>query len=451
MLRPAACAASGAALVVAACGIDAVGLRDGNGVSPGGADPASSGSPDGSRAIDGVATDATRDGGGDPTVPPPPLDAKAACGRPSVYVDDFGDGVPSTLWNGAAPGGSITKQNGNLILAYGAGAAATYAARAMVNLRDDRLRVALPVAPPSTARTSLVLRFDDTHLLSFVLSSGDLIARSVDGGPAQNVSVPFDPVAHRWWQIAETGGTTRWETSPDGIVWTVISLAVTPAFATTVRPVISASDDDGTGPAGEVRFAWLNAGRPVADWCKLSTFSDDFQDGQMSRAWEGMQSGACSGGESSGELRFSIGAAVGQCGWRSNAAYDLTSSAAYLEVPAITNYHLPLRFALRVLDITSQSIAEIGFVGSNELAENATGIAPMRTPYTGSNDRWWRVRESAGMIYWEASSNGTTWVEKRKANVPFAVTAVKILIGGETTAAMPGSISIGTPRFNLGP
>ena len=120
-------------------------------------------------------------------------------------------------------------------------------------------------------------------------------------------------------------------------------------------------------------------------------------------------------------------------------------------MPAISNYLPQVKFTLRVLDITTQSMAEIAFVGSNDLAENATGIAPMLTQYGGSTDRWWRLRESAGMISWESSSDGSTWVEKRKAAVPFAVTAVKVLIGGEATAAMPGSISIGTPRFNVGP
>jgi hypothetical protein len=294
------------------------------------------------------------------------------------------------------------------------------------------------------------LRFDDTHVLSFVLLAGTLYARLVDGGSTSNVTANFDPVAHRWWQIVESGGTTRWETSPDGITWNTVVSRSTPAWATTVRPFVSAGEEGG-GSAGEVRFARLNSGRPAADWCKASSFSDAFDDGQISRFWEDFQSGACSGDESGGDLRFDIGAAAGTCGWRSNVAYDLTASAAYIEVPNISNYHPQVRFGLRVIDIASNAIAELAFVGSNELAEIATGLTPMTTPYGGSSEDWWRLRESAGMIYWESSSDGTTWVEKRKAAIGFPVTAVKIGIGGEATAAMPGSVSIGTPRFNVGP
>lgn len=170
----------------------------------------------------------------------------------------------------------------------------------------------------------------------------------------------------------------------------------------------------------------------------------------MSRFWEGFSTGACSGGETSGQLRFSIGAAIGQCGWRSTVAYDLTASAVYLDVPTISTFHPPVRFTLRVIDIMSNGTAEIGFVGSNQLVENATGLAAMATAYGGGNEDWWRLRESAGMLVWESSGDGNTWVEKRKAAVGFPLTAVKIAIGGEATAAMPGSISIGTPRFNVG-
>lgn len=446
---------------IAACGIDAVGLYESGPSSSSSSSSSGSGSGSSSGSVgpsglDGGANedasvDAAIDGPSIPTVPPLPLEAKAACGRPSVYVDDFADGVPSTFFNDTASGGSITEQNGNLVLSYAAGANASHAAKAMVNLQDDRLRVAVPIAPPATARVFIGLRLDDTRLLAFVIENGTLYARQVDGGPASNVTASFDPVAHRWLQISESGGTTKWETSPDGLTWSTLVSRTTPSWATTVRPVLSAGDPTGAGPAGQVYLTRLNAGRPVADWCKMQTFSDEFGDGQISRFWDDGSNGACTGGESSGELRFGIGAAVAQCGWRSTVAYDLMTSAAYLEVPAITNYHPQLRYTLRVVDIASSSVAEIGFIGSNNLVENASGLAGMTTPYNTTNDRWWRIRESAGMIYWESSSNGSSWAEKRKAAVGFPVTSVKVGILGEATAQMPGSISIGVPRFNAGP
>jgi hypothetical protein len=89
--------------------------------------------------------------------------------------------------------------------------------------------------------------------------------------------------------------------------------------------------------------------------------------------------------------------------------------------------------------------------GGSIREENGRLVLAWSAGAVGSSDRWWRLREAAGMIYWESSSNGTTWVEKRKAAVPFTVSAVKVAILGEATSSMPSSISIGTPRFNVGP
>src|SRR5688500_18546020 len=99
-------AAAVAALFFFACGIDAIGtLESGGSSSSGGLDGgASSGGPDGSNpniedasseaSVD-ASSDAFVEGGVVPPVPALPLDAKAACGRPSVYVDDFTDGIAS--------------------------------------------------------------------------------------------------------------------------------------------------------------------------------------------------------------------------------------------------------------------------------------------------------------------------------------------------------------------
>lgn len=447
--RGAVVVSSCVAALSAACGISALGTFVGDGDLDGG-------SVDGGATNDGaIIDDATGSFDADVVVPPEPdlpLDPKAACGRPSVYVDDFADGVLSQLFD-KAPSGSAREEGGRLVLSYTAGATAFYTAKAAVNFHDDRLRVALAGPPPAGGRAVVSLRGDSMHEIAFVVANGNLTARLADGATALvSQQVNFDPVAHRWLQLVEAGGTTRFETSPDGITWTTITTQPTPSFANVVRPVLSAAAVDAASTPGEVRFARLNAGRPVADWCKMQSFSDDFEDGITSRAWELFQNGACSGAESGGEVRFTMtGAGTSLCGYRSASGYDLSASSAYLDVPAITNYNPPVKFFLRVVDIATGKTVEIGFVGSNDLVENATGIAAASTPYSGSADRWWRVREAGGMLFWESSSNGSTWTVKRNVMAPFAVTSVRVLIGCETDAAMASSISIGTPRFNLGP
>lgn len=41
----------------------------------------------------------------------------------------------------------------------------------------------------------------------------------------------YDPVAHAWLRLREDAGTLRWEASPDGVAWTVLRAAASPAWA----------------------------------------------------------------------------------------------------------------------------------------------------------------------------------------------------------------------------
>lgn len=40
----------------------------------------------------------------------------------------------------------------------------------------------------------------------------------------------YDPVAHAWLRLRDDAGTLRWETSPDGVTWTVRRSAAAPAW-----------------------------------------------------------------------------------------------------------------------------------------------------------------------------------------------------------------------------
>lgn len=85
MLRVVAAVLLGGAVVLAACGIDAVGVLEGAGASSSGGTGggSSSGVPE-DGAIGDASIDVTSDGPVVPPDPPLPLDGQAACGRPSV-------------------------------------------------------------------------------------------------------------------------------------------------------------------------------------------------------------------------------------------------------------------------------------------------------------------------------------------------------------------------------
>jgi len=61
-----------------------------------------------------------------------------------------------------------------------------------------------------------------TNKISFYVSGTTLYARqTLNGSNIPVRSAPYDPVAHAWWRIRESLEQLYWETSPDGLEWTL--------------------------------------------------------------------------------------------------------------------------------------------------------------------------------------------------------------------------------------
>jgi hypothetical protein len=64
----------------------------------------------------------------------------------------------------------------------------------------------------------------------------------------------YDPVAHAWLRLRETGGTLLWEASPDSSNWTVLRTAPSPAWAAdaTLSLLLESTRTDGGNSFAEV-------------------------------------------------------------------------------------------------------------------------------------------------------------------------------------------------------
>jgi hypothetical protein len=65
------------------------------------------------------------------------------------------------------------------------------------------------------------------------------------------VYLAYDPVAHRWLRIRDTAGSVHWETSPDGVTWTIRrTLTPSPGWVSgAVQVLIESSRDGGANDA----------------------------------------------------------------------------------------------------------------------------------------------------------------------------------------------------------
>ena len=56
-----------------------------------------------------------------------------------------------------------------------------------------------------------------------------------------NVSLTYDPVAHAWLRVRESAGVLYWETSPDGLLWTIRRSEVHTLSSAILLPTFTAS------------------------------------------------------------------------------------------------------------------------------------------------------------------------------------------------------------------
>ena len=59
-----------------------------------------------------------------------------------------------------------------------------------------------------------------TTYLEWIILGGTLTANYyISGTKTTLVNLTYSPVTHAWWRIRESGGTSYWDTSPDGLSW----------------------------------------------------------------------------------------------------------------------------------------------------------------------------------------------------------------------------------------
>ena len=124
------------------------------------------------------------------------------------------------------------------------------------DFRNRRVFVEVPAMVNTATDTYAALSFErgatGTPYVA-VYQLGGMLYGEVSS--AQATMIPYDPVAHRWWQLEERAGTVSFAASPDGIVWTTFAQMPTPAFVSnSYIDVFSGIDQVQTGNLGTAKF-----------------------------------------------------------------------------------------------------------------------------------------------------------------------------------------------------
>ncbi len=187
---------------------------------------------------------------------------------------------------------------------------------------------------------------------------------------------------------------------------------------------------------------------------KLNTLTDNFDDNSLDTGkWTAGTSGSgASSAETGGQFVATLPTSSVGYAYIDSGTFDLSSSSITVELPVKpattsgTEQALQLRFnSNNYIGYKVQStILEMNHVIGGTL--NTTTI-----PRDDAPQRWLRLSEDSGTIYWHTSPDGNTWTLQRTDTVSFDITSVKVRLHGGTwtSVASPGTAAFDNVNINL--
>lgn len=132
-----------------------------------------------------------------------------------------------------------------------------------------------------------------------------------------------------------------------------------------------------------------------------------------------------------------VGNAPGYGGYTSTAGYDLYESSVHIEVVQ-TLYSGATNFVIQANGSSFMFFNADGGV----LACTLAGVLSKRVPYDPEAHRWWRMRETGKVLYWDVSADGQNWNILASLPTPASPTLYSVLVsfaaGVDDKTAYPG-------------
>lgn len=238
-------------------------------------------------------------------------------------------------------------------------------------------------------------------------------------------------------------------------------LSADSAAPTETQGPLAATQNFGSLACSSVRFGWSNG---VAN--QVSAFLDDIG---VSTTWLGIATGpkldtlstdfnsipaffdANFGGPS-----VSGGQGILPCisvysGFQTSKHYDLTGSAVSLQVVTNPGTTGTREFTVSLdLDANNRVLMfDSGGTFTARLRQAGVNTDISLGTYSPTTHAWWRIRESAGTIFWDTSVDGITWTNRASHTYTVAITALTLQISCGYFGAETSPPSAVIDNFNL--
>jgi hypothetical protein len=441
MLRVTLREAAVVAALLSACGFQP-------GLAGGGAHDGSTGSDggsNGSNGSNGPDGGAGSDGG---------IVLTGRCSSPGVLRDDFTTGVSGGTGQWFPLGTSSVAGGVLFVTPSSASGFAGYFSKHTIDLTGANITVEVPamIATTANATAGLYLYADATHYLALYQQLGMLVAEYQNGGGIVNAKIGYD-ATKRWWRVAEASGQITFQWSPDDATWTSFGPALaTPAFTTSLGVGLGGVSLDNQAH-GAAQFDNLNQAADPAPWCKASTFVDRFARTTIGPDWSRRlvptNGNGCLPTVNNGAHFDQSGNANSRCWLGTSKAFDLTGSSAMIYVPAITSSQAGWSVFLRGVTDNLDTFS-IQYQDPNLVCAQVSGATATCRAYSPTY-LYFRIREAAGQLVFEASSDATAWVTIAQSAAAFSVAATQFEIGTATTTGFGGTLQLTISDYNTTP
>jgi len=327
------------------------------------------------------------------------------------------------------------------------------------DLRDSAFSIEITTTGTMTPSVDFVELMLQHHRqdgrLEILTDGSELVVSTVEGGVrSEPARIPYVPVAHATWRVAEAGGVLRIETAPLGGTFTVIAQLPTPAWVGSMRVVVTAAHLSSS--TFGLSVANVNGGTPSGQACHVRYLQDAFSGSastvqELAEQWARTTAYDCRFVEGGGMLEATLlpNGAQSTFTLAAGALQDLRGGRILVEIPQMVDTETDTQsvsMSIRTLDDDLATLRQ----QSGKLLWLKTGETQVGSiSYSPTMHRWWQIREDGGTIYWESSVDGVSFVELGRI-ASFAGldrTNVSLRVYGLTT--LPGTASF--DNFNLPP
>lgn len=191
-------------------------------------------------------------------------------------------------------------------------------------------------------------------------------------------------------------------------------------------------------------------GGSPADCGHADLLQDDFEDADLDAQLWSTTANSSSVTQANGSLALSLGtsSSYGNAYITTRHFHDMRGSSAAVEVSSVDLVAPAWAF----FNIHTSDGNEVRFFFRNaslraEYLLNGSTAVLATLPYSPTEHRWWRIREDAGVVYWEVSPDGTAFTAVAERNVAglFGMDQVRM----RARAYADGTVPLVAPTFAI--